>query len=83
MFSWDDIYVSLSTIVRLFFKMLICDSSFNTYQMYQILFDFELTLWRLFQKRVNHTKFDIHIYVFITFQLIPLWLCMFYYYTWS
>jgi hypothetical protein len=32
-------------------------------------FDFRRTRWRLFQKRVVHTKFDI--YVFITYAITP------------
>ena len=60
-FSWDDIYVSLSTIVRLFFKMLICDSSFNTYQMYQILFDF----YEGYSRNVSFTLSLIYISMFL------------------
>ena len=29
-----------------------------------IIFDFERTWWRLFQKRVVHTKFDIYVLIY-------------------
>ena len=30
----------------------------------EIIFDFERTWWRLFQKRVVHTKFDIYVLIY-------------------
>jgi hypothetical protein len=30
----------------------------------EIIFDFERTRWRLFQKRVVHTKFDIYVLIY-------------------
>jgi hypothetical protein len=30
----------------------------------KIIFDFERTWWRLFQKRVVHTKFDIYVLIY-------------------
>jgi hypothetical protein len=31
---------------------------------FEIIFDFERTWWRLFQKRVVHTKFDIYVLIY-------------------
>jgi hypothetical protein len=33
-------------------------------QKLEIIFDFERTWWRLFQKRVVHTKFDIYVLIY-------------------
>ena len=33
-------------------------------QKFEIIFDFERTWWRLFQKRVVHTKFDIYVLIY-------------------
>jgi hypothetical protein len=38
-------------------------------------FDFELTWWRIFQKRVVRTKFDIYVYIYKI--LTRIWMLMF------